>query len=114
MARIDFARMYTVEHKIKAYDFGDVVPAYMQRLHDQWIRMISQEITGVLTGDDVRGRARLPVNDEDEDEDEDDYDEDDDDEDSDEKEAPASAGYSYRPTSNPYGSSYPTGGRRRP
>jgi hypothetical protein len=38
MSRIDFARMYTVEHNVKAYDFGQVHENYQRRLLGQWIQ----------------------------------------------------------------------------
>jgi hypothetical protein len=38
MSRIDFARMYTVEHNVKVYDFGKVHQDYKKRLLGQWIQ----------------------------------------------------------------------------
>jgi hypothetical protein len=36
-SRIDFARMYTVEHNVKVYDFGAVDKLYLERLLNQWL-----------------------------------------------------------------------------
>jgi uncharacterized protein DUF6590 len=105
MARIDFSRTYTVDHKIKAYDFGSVDPPFLQRLHDQWIRALSLDITRVLDGGNTRNRARLLVNDDDDDDDDDedehdDYNEKDDDPNSNGNEDPSSS-YQYRSHPSP-------------
>jgi hypothetical protein len=39
-SRIDFGRVYTVEHNVKVYDFGDVHYSYLKRLIDQWLSVI--------------------------------------------------------------------------
>jgi len=39
-SRIDFSRMYTVEHNVKVYDFGNVAESYMQRLLNQWFLVL--------------------------------------------------------------------------
>jgi hypothetical protein len=130
-ARIDFARMYTVEHNIKAYYFGDVTPAYMDRLKQQWVRMIFNDLSQ-LVGDESLGRpTRLPRRgDDDEDEDEDDEseeeeDEDDDDDDDDKGKVKSpgpgpgtgggaggqtTSGYSYGTSGSTYGYSNPSTG----
>lgn len=83
MARIDFARMYTVEHKIKAYYFGDVESESLETLITQWVRIIAQEVTeGLLPFATTKSTTRLRTNDNvsdeeedsDEEEAEDDYD----------------------------------------
>lgn len=42
MSRINFAKVYTVEHNVKAYDFGDVVSRDRHLLREQyrevWLR----------------------------------------------------------------------------
>jgi hypothetical protein len=48
MARIDFARIYTVEHNVKVYDFGDVARDYMERLIQQWIKILLNDDQGAL------------------------------------------------------------------
>jgi uncharacterized protein DUF6590 len=55
MSRIDFARMYTVEHNVKAYDFGKVHENYQRRLLKQWIQTTignnkGIELSGFLSG----------------------------------------------------------------
>jgi hypothetical protein len=42
MARIDFARTYTVEHNVKVYDFGVVADDYLDRLASQWVKVMLQ------------------------------------------------------------------------
>lgn len=37
MARIDFSRIYTVEHDVEAYDIGEVEKTYQERLLSQWV-----------------------------------------------------------------------------
>jgi uncharacterized membrane protein YgcG len=48
MARIDFARTYTVEHNVKVYDFGTVAKDYMDRLAQQWIKVLLQDDTAAM------------------------------------------------------------------
>ena len=38
MSRIDFSRMYTVEHNVKVYDFGNVHETYIPRLTQNWVQ----------------------------------------------------------------------------
>lgn len=42
MSRIDFSRIYTVEHNVKVFDFGNVHEDHMQRLIAQWIRVFQE------------------------------------------------------------------------
>jgi len=42
MSRIDFARSYTVEHNVKVYDFGMVDNSHIDRLAQQWVRVMLQ------------------------------------------------------------------------
>jgi hypothetical protein len=71
MSRVDFSRMYTVEHNVKVSDFGDVHPSHAGRLQSQWITTI----TGGGSGD-TRSHSELGTiladdkEEEDEDEDE--------------------------------------------
>jgi hypothetical protein len=39
-SRIDFSRMYTVEHNVKVYDFGSVDKLYLERLLNQWLSVL--------------------------------------------------------------------------
>jgi hypothetical protein len=41
MSRVDFSRMYTVEHNVKVFDFGAVYPPHLGRLQSQWITTIT-------------------------------------------------------------------------
>lgn len=43
MARINFARTYTVEHNVKVYEFGDVVKDDLQDLYIQWSTVVNRE-----------------------------------------------------------------------
>jgi hypothetical protein len=42
MSRIDFSRMYMVEHNVKVFDFGQVHPSHLSRLQYQWITTIAE------------------------------------------------------------------------
>lgn len=44
MARVNFARTYTVEHNIKVHDFGDVVRSDHHILQNQWSAVVSVEM----------------------------------------------------------------------
>jgi hypothetical protein len=46
MSRINFAKMYTVEHNVKVYDFGDVHEDYIKRLKEQWKYVLLHEGQG--------------------------------------------------------------------
>jgi hypothetical protein len=52
MSRVDFSRMYTVEHNVKVVDIGNVHPSHLGRLQSQWIHVI----TGGATAGQVTGR----------------------------------------------------------
>jgi hypothetical protein len=80
MARIDFARMYTVEHKVKAYCFGDVVERfYLDRLIQQWVQMISVDLRMLTLQPLARSQRRgIGSSDEDDSGGSEDYDNDDD------------------------------------
>jgi hypothetical protein len=58
MSRIDFARMYTVEHNVKVYEFGEVHRDALDRLIKQWFFIIQ---------DGIRSHPILPEVPEDED-----------------------------------------------
>jgi len=45
MARINFARTYTIEHSVKVYDFGDVVIDDIAVLRIQWQAVVNAETT---------------------------------------------------------------------
>jgi hypothetical protein len=77
MSKVDFRRMYTIEHNVKVVEIGDVHPSHLGRLQSQWI--------GVITDEGFGGRvsslnARRVVQEAGDDEDEDYEDEDEDDE----------------------------------
>ena len=40
MSRVDFSRMYTVEHKVKVFDLRTVHPSHLGRIQSQWIKVI--------------------------------------------------------------------------
>ena len=42
MSRVDFSRMYTVEHNVKVFDFGTVHRSHLGRLKSQWISTITE------------------------------------------------------------------------
>jgi len=50
MARIDFGRMYTVEHNVKVLDFGNVHTSHLGRLQSQWILTITGGRRSAVTG----------------------------------------------------------------
>ncbi|KAF2673763.1 hypothetical protein BT63DRAFT_410727 [Microthyrium microscopicum] len=43
-ARIDFGRIYTVEHNVKVYDFGNADEVFVARLLDQWVHVIQTDL----------------------------------------------------------------------
>jgi hypothetical protein len=48
MARIDFCRLYTIEHNVKVYEFGLVAKDHMERLVQNWIRtMLGGDSSGM-------------------------------------------------------------------
>jgi hypothetical protein len=66
--------MYTVEHNVKVFDFGDVHPAHLGRLQSQWIATITggggagaNPLAGLYTGHDS-GDVRAAEDEEEEDE----------------------------------------------
>jgi hypothetical protein len=78
MARVDFGRLYTVEHNVKVFDFGQVHSENLGRLRENFIvtgtcgdddRSLIHRLLGVL-GEDEN------VKDEEEDEDEEEEEED--------------------------------------
>jgi hypothetical protein len=89
-SRINFGKVYTVEHNCKVYDFGDVHPDYVDVLSACWRWVLTRNTAGTRQG--VNSYAQLPEEgdhdgdgeDEDEDGDDYDYDYDDDDDDDDE------------------------------
>jgi hypothetical protein len=120
MSRIDFSRMYTVEHNVKVYDFGDVHKDYLDKLIQHWIRVISRDLVGGLynmplvkpkggRGDDDDSAYK----DSDDEGDRNDDDDDDDDEDassSDGQDERGQAGHYSGATASGYPGTYATGG----
>jgi len=43
MSRIDFSRMYTVEHNVKVFDAGMVHRSHRGRLKEQWVSVIAED-----------------------------------------------------------------------
>lgn len=43
MSRVNFGKIYTVEHNVKVYDFGDVERNDLHRLRSQWKDVLRQE-----------------------------------------------------------------------
>jgi hypothetical protein len=117
MSRIDFSRMYTVEHNVKVYDFGDVHKDYLDKLIQHWIRVISRDLVGGLFNMPVKPQMRRGddedrYRDSDDDGNNDANEEEDDDE---EDESSSSDGNEEKPSYGPgnapgYGTTYPTTG----
>jgi len=80
-SRINFGKVYTVEHNCKVYDFGNVHPDYVEHLVTCWRWVLTQN-TG--QGESSLGRSQKErEHDDDDDDDDDDYDDDDNDGDDD-------------------------------
>jgi hypothetical protein len=77
ISRVNFARIYTVEHNVKVYEFGDVHRDSMADLRQQWQFVLERDVN--------RQIEEIDKKDEDEDNDDDDEDGDDDDEDGEEE-----------------------------
>jgi len=56
-ARINFARTYTVDHNVKAYDFGDVHEDDLCHLSDNWLMVVQSEAARVLGLSSVGGKG---------------------------------------------------------
>jgi hypothetical protein len=46
MSRVDFSRIYTIEHNVKVFDFGMVHHTHVARLRAQWMGVITEGVTG--------------------------------------------------------------------
>lgn len=46
MSRINFAKMYTIEHNVKVYNFGDVHDNFVDLLRHQWKYTLEREVDG--------------------------------------------------------------------
>jgi hypothetical protein len=53
MSRIDFSRMYIVEHNVKVFDFGQVAHSHLGRLQSQWMSVIFPNDGGTEGGNDL-------------------------------------------------------------
>jgi hypothetical protein len=102
MSRIDFARMYTVEHNVKVYDFGEVHKDSMDRLVSQWLMVIE---AGVGSNPILPQMPEADENDDSSSDGENDNDDEDDEDDDDDQPTPAA-----RPAQD-YTVSRPTIGR---
>jgi hypothetical protein len=59
MSRIDFSRMYTVEHLVKVLDFGRVHPSHCGRLKAQWMETITYSTAETITAEaDVSNQSK--------------------------------------------------------
>jgi hypothetical protein len=56
MSRVDFSRMYTVEHNVKVSEFGDVHRGHLGRLRSQWIGTITSDGAGGGAGSSTSNR----------------------------------------------------------
>lgn len=45
MSRLNFGKIYTVEHSVKAYDFGHVYEEHIPRLIEQWHCVLRETVT---------------------------------------------------------------------
>jgi hypothetical protein len=84
MARIDFSRIYTVEHNVKVFDFGNVHKDHLHRLITQWIRVFMPDIVEDFQA--LNNSRQQDSNSDDDDDDDNDDDNDDDDKDDDDDE----------------------------
>lgn len=48
-SRVNFGKMYTVEHNVKVYDFGDVRRGSLSTLEKQWKWVLSNNLRGDAT-----------------------------------------------------------------
>jgi hypothetical protein len=46
VSRIDYSRIYTVDHYVKVKEFGDVHEKYVKRLRKQWITILTKHLEG--------------------------------------------------------------------
>ncbi|QDS69654.1 hypothetical protein FKW77_009431 [Venturia effusa] len=53
-SRINFAKIYTVEHNVKVYDFGDVRKSCLSLLVVQWKWVLNTKVQGVAMVEDDR------------------------------------------------------------
>ena len=44
MSRLDFAKIYTVEHNVKVFDFGDVHKDHIHTLKTQWRYVLKRDL----------------------------------------------------------------------
>jgi hypothetical protein len=49
MSRVNFAKIYTVEHNVKVMDFGDVHEDSIHVLNSQWVWALTQDTTGQIS-----------------------------------------------------------------
>jgi hypothetical protein len=95
-SRINFAKIYTVEHNVKVCEFGDVHEKHLGTLRKQWKYVLDCDINGNKEesdddedeDEDDEGEDEDGDGDDDEEEDDDDEDDDDDEEDEDDNHHP--------------------------
>ena len=51
LSRINFAKIYTVEHNVKVYDFGNVHEKSLHRLNRQWVYVLERDSDGKVVLD---------------------------------------------------------------
>ncbi|KAF1816356.1 hypothetical protein P152DRAFT_120517 [Eremomyces bilateralis CBS 781.70] len=83
MSRLNYAKVYTVEHNVKSYDFGNVAEGYLHRLSASF-KAVSGEMREATLGSRTLEPRDSDVEEEDEEEDDEDEDEDEDEEEEDE------------------------------
>jgi hypothetical protein len=52
MARVNFGKIYTVEHNVKVYNFGEVHEEYVELLKHQWMSVFSCDARGSTAVDE--------------------------------------------------------------
>jgi hypothetical protein len=61
-SRVNFGKMYTVEHNVKVYDFGDVHKSSLSTLEKQWKSVINSETSKLPRVEEERiGEIALPT-----------------------------------------------------
>jgi hypothetical protein len=61
MSRINFSKMYTVEHNVKVYDFGDVDSQHKERLRTQWRYVLDHDGKGHPSEVSPKPSYQMPV-----------------------------------------------------
>jgi hypothetical protein len=59
--RINFSKIYTVEHNVKVYNFGDVRKEHIHRLRRQWHHVLDQDLHAPGREEDRESNAANPA-----------------------------------------------------